>query len=206
MVAICVINSIYYNYYTSFVSISLLATSVFVKDVGDAVVDFAIQAKDWVYLWQFIGLFIVIKKSFEEFNVVKKKFGEVIITSLLIIGIGCALPPYNSWSRLIKLWNRVSVVNNFGVYVYQIDDMIQSMKPTFNNFFGYDKALKETQDYYNSKSTNESVNEYTKIFDGKNVIAIHAESLQSFTLDMSFEGKEVTPNINKLLKTGIYFT
>ena len=205
MVAICVINSIYYNYYTSFVSISLLATSVFVKDVGDAVVDFAIQAKDWVYLWQFIGLFIVIKKSFEEFNVVKKKFGEVIITSLLIIGIGCALPPYNSWSRLIKLWNRVSVVNNFGVYVYQIDDMIQSMKPTFNNFFGYDNALKEVRDYYDERNNQPVVNEYTGIFEGKNVIAIHAESLQTFTLGLSFEGMEVTPNLNKLINSGIYF-
>ena len=57
MVAICVINSIYYNYYSSFASISLLATSVFVKDVGDAVVDFAINITDWLYLWIFIGLF-----------------------------------------------------------------------------------------------------------------------------------------------------
>ena len=63
MVACCIINSIYYNYYNSFVSISLLATSVFVKDVGDAVVDFALKASDWIYLWEFIGLYIVIKSQ-----------------------------------------------------------------------------------------------------------------------------------------------
>ena len=56
MVACCVINAIYYNYYTSYVSVSLLATSVFVKDVGDAVLDFAIKPTDWIYLWVFIGL------------------------------------------------------------------------------------------------------------------------------------------------------
>ena len=205
MIAICIINSIYYNYYSSFVSASLLATSVFVKDVGDAVVDFAIKWQDWIYFWALIVICILLKNKKENFYVMKKKFYKGVLVSLLIIGIGCALPPYNSWSRFIKLWNMVSVVNNFGVYVYQMDDLVQSLKPTFNNFFGYDKALKETQDYYNSKSTSESVNEYTGIFEGKNVIAIHAESLQSFTLDMSFEGKEVTPNINKLLETGIYF-
>ena len=40
-VAICVINSIYYNYYSSFASASLLATSVYASDFGDVVVKFA---------------------------------------------------------------------------------------------------------------------------------------------------------------------
>jgi len=205
MVAICIINSIYYNYYSSFVSASLIATSVFVKDVGDAVIDFAIKWQDWIYFWSLIGIFILLKKKQENFYVAKKKFYKFILISVCVVGIGCTLPPYNSWSRFIKLWNRVSVVNNFGVYVYQIDDLVQSLKPTFNNMFGYDNALKETQDYYDNKSFSESINDYTNIFEGKNVIAIHAESLQSFTLDMSFEGEEVTPNINKLIETGIYF-
>ena len=205
MVACCVINAIYYNYYTSFVSASLLATSVFVKDVGDAVIDFAIKPTDWIYLWEFIGLYIVIKKYSTNFKYYKDRFLKLIGISIILIGIGCAIPPYNSFSRLIKLWNRVSVVNNFGVYVYQVDDLIQSLKPTFNNLFGYDKALKETEEYYQKNSNIQSVNKYTGIFEGKNVIAIHAESLQSFALDLSFNDKEVTPNLNKLIETGMYF-
>ena len=66
--------------------------------------------------------------------------------------IGSVLPPYNSFSRLYKLWNRVTVVDSFGPYVYQVDDIIQSLKPTFNNMFGYDKALKDTKDYYEKNS------------------------------------------------------
>ena len=54
LTAICVINSIYYNYYSSFSSISLLATSVFVKDFGDVVVEFALNINDWLYLWQLV--------------------------------------------------------------------------------------------------------------------------------------------------------
>ena len=49
-------------------------------------------------------------------------------------------------------------------------------------------------------------NEYTNIFEGKNVIAIHAESLQSFTMAMSFEGESVTPNLNRLASEGLYFS
>lgn len=206
MVACCVINSIYYNYYTSFVSVSLLATSVFVKDMGDVVVDFALDATDWIYLWEFIGLYIVLKKCQNDYKPAKNKFLQVLAISIISLGLGCAIPPYNSFSRLIKLWNRVSVVNNFGVYIYQIDDFVQSMKPTFNNLFGYENALKEVEEYYQTKGLVQSVNDYTKIFEGKNVIAIHAESLQSFTLGLSFNDKEVTPNLNKLSKSGLYFS
>ena len=72
MVAICIINVMYYNYYSSFASASLLATSVFVKDVGDAVTTFAIRATDWIYLWIFVALFFIKKKYNADFKVNKR--------------------------------------------------------------------------------------------------------------------------------------
>lgn len=205
LVAICIINSMYYNYYNSFISVSLLATSVFVQDFGDVVIDFALSLKDWVYIWQLIFLIlIIIKYSNKEINI-KKNFMNMSIVAIAILLVGSILPPYTSWSRFIKLWNRVSVVNTFGIYTYQIDDLFQSMKPTFNNMFGHDSALKEVTDYYDTNKKVQSVNEYTGIFEGKNVIAIHAESLQNFALGLTFEGEEVTPNLNKLIKESLYF-
>ena len=204
-VAICVINSIYYNYYTSFASASLLATSVFVQDFGDVIVEFALDIKDWVYIWQLIGLVLVIVKYKNGEINNKKNVSKLSIIAILIIGVGCALPPYNSWSRLIKLWNRVAVVDSFGVYVYQFDDLFQSLKPTLNNMFGYDKALKNVSDYYSENKKVQSINEYSGIFEGKNVIAIHAESLQDFAIGLEYNGKEVTPNLNKLIKDSLYF-
>ena len=204
-VAICIINSIYYNYYSSFSSISLLATSVFVKDFGDVVVEFALNIKDWLYLWQLVGLILVmIKYKNREVNE-KNNFSKLSVILIVIIGIGCALPPYNSFGRLIKLWNRVAVVNSFGVYTYQFDDLFQSLKPKINNMFGYDKALKKVTDYYDKNKYEQNINEYTGIFEGKNVIAIHAESLQNFAIGLEFNGQEVTPNLNKLVKESLYF-
>ena len=205
LVAICIINSIYYNYYSSYVSVSLISTSIFVKDVGDAVIDFAVKISDGIYLWQFIGLYMVIKKKGEDSSFSIKKSMIAFLIPVLIICIGCIMQPSSSFSRFKKLWNRVLVVNNFGVYVYQADDIFQSLRPTFNNIFGYDAALKMTKEYYESNKKEKSNNEYTNIFSGKNVIVIHAESLQSFVMDMSFEGKEVTPNLNKLKNKGMYF-
>ena len=140
MIAICIINSIYYNYYSSFASASLLATSVFIKDMGDVVMEFAIDIKDWIYLWQLVGLIMIMMKYKNKEINRKSNISKMSIVAILIVGIGCALPPYNSFSRLIKLWNRVAVVDSFGIYVYQFDDLFQSLKPTLNNMFGYDNA------------------------------------------------------------------
>ena len=203
--AICVINSIYYNYYSSFASISLLATSVFVQDFGDVVVDFALDVKDWIYLWQIIGMILAIVKYSDKEKNEKNSFSKMSKIILIMIIMGSVLPPYNAWSRFIKLWNRVAVVNSFGVYTYQIDDLFQSLKPTFNNMFGYDSALKDVTNYFEENKKEQSVNEYTGIFEGKNVIAIHAESLQNFAIGLNFEGKEVTPNLNKLVEESLYF-
>ena len=96
LLAICVINSIYYNYYNSFVSASLLATSVFVQDFGDVVVEFALDPKDWIYLWQIIGLILfIIKYSNKEVNN-RYNFKKVSMIAICLIAIGSALPPYNS--------------------------------------------------------------------------------------------------------------
>ncbi len=201
----CVVpNAIYYNFYNSFVSVSFIATSVFVADVKDAVVDIAIRPGDLLYLLVIPAIIFVVKK-FKDKEENKQGFKSSLVLSLVIIGIGSALPPYYSFSRLFKFWNRVSVVNNFGVYIYQFDDIFQSLTPTINNFFGYDKALSDTKKYYEENTNTKVINEYTGIFEGKNVIAIHAESLMSFLLDMEFNGKKVAPNISKMASEGIYF-
>ena len=205
MVATCVANSLYYNYYVSFISVSLIAASAFVADVADAVFEVVVRPCDLMYFWIFIGLYIVYKKRNDELKFNKNYFISFLIVVLTCIGIGCALPPYNAYARLFKLWNRVAVVDAWGPYVYQVDDFVQSLKPTFNNLFGYDKAFKDVRDYYDENKNVTVKNDYTGIFEGKNVIAIHAESLQTFAMDLSFNGKEVTPNLNKLAREGLYF-
>ena len=92
----------------------------------------------------------------------------------------------------------------FGIYIYQIDDFIVSLKPSLVNLFGSDNGAKIFREYYSNPKTKEK-NEYTNIFDGKNVIVIHAESLQNFVINKKINGKEITPNLNKLINKSLYF-
>ena len=109
-------------------------------------------------------------------------------------------------SRLNKQWNRSSIVMEFGIYVYQANDVFSSVKTTVNEMFGYDEAYKTFREYYESKDTNENTNEYTNLFEGKNVLVIHGESFQGFTMNLKFNGQELTPNLNRLASEGIYFS
>jgi len=211
-VAICIINAHYYGYYSSFASISLLATSVFVMDVSDAVVKDVLHLEYFIYLWQFIGLlylnYILKKKGYYEkrisFNK-KKIFKKTAITSLAIICVALIFVKGSEWNRFRNLWNRETVVRVFGIYTYQFNDLVQSLRPQLNNLFGHDKAYKSVKEYYEKNKYQELTNEYTGIFEGKNVIAIHAESIQGIAMNRTFSGQEVTPNLNKLASEGMYF-
>ena len=211
---VCIINSIYYTYYSSFASVSLLATSTFVVDVGDAVVEKVLSITDLLYLWQPIFVYYYYvkenkKKKFSSTNKeISRKFSfiNMFVSGIVVLLITSIFITSTEWSRFGKLWNRESVVSSFGIYTYQINDIFQSLEPKINNLFGYDKALKKVKDYYLNNVASESDNKYTKMFEGMNVIAIHAESLQTIALDRSFNGVEVAPFLTKMSNQGIYFS
>ena len=209
----CIINSIYYHYYSSFASISLLATAVFAADVSDAIVENVLKPIDLIYILQSIFLYLLYiylkKNNYFKQEITYHKKSEIkkwLITSLATFIIGSLFMPINAWGRLYKLWNREAVVMNFGIYVYQIDDFIQSLTPKINSLFGHDSSLKKVTEFYEENKYQEITNEYTNIFAGKNVLVIHAESMQTFAMNLSFNSQEVTPNLNKLSKEGIFFS
>ena len=208
---VCIVNSIYYHYYSSFASISLIANITFASDVSDAIVENVLKAVDLIYIWQTITLVIIYKKTNKKEYIKhkenKKKLVKTgLITSLSLFAVAALFMPLNAWRRLYNLWNRESVVMNHGIYVYQLDDFIQSLTPKITSVLGHDKALKKVTDYYKENKYTPSNNEYTNIFKGKNIIVIHAESMQKFAMDLTFNNKEVTPNLNKLANEGIFFS
>ena len=211
---VCVVNSLYYTYYMSFVSVSLIAVSLSVVDVGDAVVQNVLQFKDFIFVWQLLFMLIYhhhlkkIKyiKYAESKENRKKRFIGTLIAGIIIYGIFFATVTSVEYSRLSKQWNREFLVTKFGVYTYQINDLFKSLNAKFSTLFGYDNAAKNFREYYDSNAIKMKDNEYTNIFDGKNLIVIHAESIQNAAINQEFNGNQVTPNFNRIKDEGIYFS
>lgn len=209
LMLLCTINSAYYTFYTSFSSVSLISTTKFVFAVGDAVVENVIKIKDIIYAILFavlIVLYITFSKRKKRTKEANKKRGlKTIITGAVMAAIFCCTLTGTDIGRLVKQWNREYIVTKYGIYVYHVNDFIKSIQPKISSLFGYDEALKRFNDYFDSYPKEEKTNEYTNKLKGKNIIGIHAESIQNFVIGLKINGEEVTPNLNKLVKESLYF-
>ena len=213
LTALCIINTVYYSNYISFASVSLLKTASELGGYTDAVFENIFELKDLIYVWQiFTLIFIHIQlKKKNYYNVVseiekpKKRFLNMCVVGIIVLGLFISMLSSTDVSRLNKQWNRPSIVMEFGVYIYQANDIVTSIKTRVNEMFGYDEAYKIFREYYDEEKV-KTKNKYTNIFKGKNVIVIHGESIQNFTLNLKFNDEELTPNINKLASEGIYFS
>ncbi len=211
---LCIINSIYYTNYISFASISLLSTTLQLFDVADAVVENILEIKDFFYLWQPLALFYInlnLKKNnyfekVEKIEVGKIRALNTLVAALIVIGFFVSMLTGLDIGRLGKQWNREFIVMKFGLYTYQVNDIISTIKPQLNPLFGYDENAKIFREYYEERVDLTTQNKYTDIFKGQNILAIHAESIQQIVVDLKFNGVELTPNLNKLSKEGLYFS
>ena len=205
---LCIINSSYYNYFSSYTSISQLVTTKYLGEVKDSLIT-VVKLRDFIYLVLPTILIAYILKTKYRFSNNKnfKNFLKVNnLTVICTILFALNLKPVD-YSRLVKQWNRIYLVEKFGLYVYHVNDVFQSVEPKLIAIFGYDKAKKNFNDYYAKRTDVQSyTNEYTNIFKGKNLISIHGESIQKFVINLKINGKEVTPNLNRLVKQGMYFS
>ncbi|MBQ8883010.1 MAG: LTA synthase family protein, partial [Oscillospiraceae bacterium] len=188
---LCVANSIYYTNYRSFISISLLSTASQLGGVMDAVTENIMEIKDLVFIWGIVALivvYVILTKREGYFdNVMQRQLRKKAVLGTLSTAGACLILfaiglSGTDLSRLIKQWNREYTLSKYGLYTYQISDMISSVKAKLNVLFGYEENREIFEEFYEDKLEEEQQhpvkdNIYTDIFKGKNVIAIHAESI-----------------------------
>ena len=211
----CIVNSIYYVFYTSFASFSLLAEIRFVGEVGDSLIE-KFKIKDFVYLIFPLIYYLINKhlKNGSYFHFVnkveksKKMFASTLLAGIFVLAFTLVNIDGTDASRLVKQWNREYIVQRFGIILYQGNDLVQSLTPKINSLFGYDEAARTFKEFFTKEwAENEHKNnKYTGILEDMNVIFVHMESIQSFYKDLYINGVELTPTLNKLSKEGMYFS
>ena len=208
-------NSVYYTFYASFASLGELATLKQAETVTDSIFN-ELRLLDFIYI-VFPVLFYYIHKGFRKtsyYNYMskiengKRMFIGTLIASIILVAYSFINATGTDYSRLSKQWNRVYIVERFGIVLYQANDIVQTIKPKISSLFGYEEAKKIYDDYFaneeNLKYNND--NKYTGILEGYNVVYVHMESVQNFLMNQKFNGEEVTPNLNKLAKEGMFFS
>ncbi len=210
--AINMINGIYFKFFSNFVSVGLISSLGQTGEVTDAVFS-RLTWNNFVYLLGpiiYLGLHIYLKKK-DYFNLVEKiEESRKLLVNVLIVGVICifvnisTLEPKDV-SRLTKQWNREYIVERFGVIIYQMNDIVQTVQTQLTSMFGKEEAYTRFTSYYEENPYVKSNNKYTGKYAGYNLISIHLESIMQFLIGLKINGVEVTPNLNKLVTESMYF-
>ena len=209
-----IINSIYYAFFYSFVSVGLLESLGQTGEVTNAIWD-KVKWFNFIYLLMPILYYIyhryLINKDYIKAVEKVEKSLKTFIYALILGGIFLFsnIASLESWEtqRLDQQWNREYIVQRFGFLVYQGNDIIKVIDTKVNAAFGEEKAEKNFINYYSEHPVQHNKNKYTNSLEGYNVIVLHMESIMQFLIGLEINGEEVTPNLNKLVKedNSMYF-
>lgn len=210
---LCIVSSIYYTFYTSFASFGDLATVAQVETVTGSIYE-KLRFVDLMYILFPITFYLIhhaLSSSTYYYFVSKFEKGKKMAVGTILVGVLCLGYSFGTatgtdYSRLSKQWYRAYIVERFGVILYQCNDLVQSLTPKLGSLFGYEEALEKFTTYFNEKEEKQN-NEYTGILKDNtvNIIFVHLESIQTFLMDIEINGSEVTPNLNQLASSGMFF-
>ncbi len=205
---IVVFNLIYYEYFGNFLTLGLSSQVGILKDVSSSVAKIFKVKVLFLYVTPILFHFYYLKNK-GKINVVpiqkKLKTGLTILLTIVLISTSSFLLLNDSQkSRIAKLWNRESVVRNFGIFTYQFADLANVV---YVNLLGWGISEEETKVLANKYFENVPNIDTEQFGDlaNRDVYFIHYESAQTFPIGEKINGSEITPFFNKLLKQGIYF-
>lgn len=116
----------------------------------------------------------------------------------------------NGWARglFVGNWWNIPIYNVTGLFGFHGYDTYRYAK---EHWFGggvSEEQLQKASDWFADRSELQKQTESEPMFGaykGKNVLVIQAEAFQTFVLGQSWNGQEITPNLNQLIKQSMYF-
>ncbi len=213
MAVLMVIDTVYYLYFSSLPSVGVLSFAGQTGDVFSAVLPYI---KWWLILYfaDIILLALVqkkvqvfVEKQKEKFFVHNKyKWMPIMATaSFIIAALYVGLP--QGMGQLGIIWNggfdTLDNAKYYNVLMSQGIDLARNINQEMTRLSSDDqKMLKE---WVKLNKPTQTTSDLFGVANGKNVIMIQVESLSSFVINQTVNGKEITPTLNDLSNTSRYF-
>lgn len=200
-------DTIYYRYYYNAISVPVLYQIGLVGSLKESIIDL-LKIKDLIFIID-IPLIITGMILFKRkllFNVRKVNLINKLIASAVIFAIsfGIFQWTYSKSSPGIFPYDNNYVTNNLGILYFHYYDTKKFAKEHFltdNTLSEEEQAL--IDEYYKSRKSGGE--KYKDIAKGKNLIVVQLEAVQQFVINRKFNGKEITPNLNKFINDSAYF-
>lgn len=190
-------DSMYYNYYNQTVSIKQLWQAANVAAVPRSFIETLIPASFLLFLdIPFVSYYfkrLTLNINNQKIN--RKKGFRYIVVGVTVIFIMLVTNPFNSVAI-----ERVRSVEFFTNHVSDIYGAIAE------NIIEEEVPLEEVLVTVDEVKADLSGSKYKNKGKGYNLILLQLESIQNFVIDATYNGEEITPNLNKLIKDNtLYF-
>lgn len=124
---------------------------------------------------------------------------------LLYIPIGASFFDRKDDRALFRLYDATITCYNLSPIGYHVLDVFSFIQD------GFPVRLTEQQRlsihrWFEQKQEKLPDNRFKGLLKGKNLIMIQVESLENFVIRRSIAGQEITPTLNRMLESGIYFS
>lgn len=193
----------YYKYYGVIATYHALEQADKVTKVGES----TYSLLDPYYLFIFVDIVVFMFFMFRpKYIRIWKERGmnrRMNRTELFgIISVSLAICIFNIWPNHASM-NENKKAQGMGILNYEVYTIFADTKVTEQMI---DSKEITQQSVNETKGITEPVSpKYWAAAQGKNLIVVQMESFQNFLLGLSIDGQEVTPNLNKLLKSEHYF-
>lgn len=205
-----VVDINYFRYFKDVMSLPVLLNGFQLGAVKSSVGSL-VKGTDFLYFLDIV-IFVIASnlKNFEYKNTIKFKYRAWISSVLILMGItlnGISIYKLSvEQPRLLStMFNKVYIAKTLGGLNYHLLDSYNSMTSYISKNVPISQETKDEVKSFLITNSESSSEKLKGIGEGKNLITIQVEALQSFVINKSINGKEITPNLNKLIKKSAYF-
>ncbi len=193
-------NILYYREFSNFLSLSIIKTSGSTADnLGKSIVGIT-RVTDFLAFIDIVLVILLMVAKVVKYDLrpLKLRFNLLLEgIAVLLIGVNLLMAQKDRSGLLTRTFDNSYIVKYLGMNEYAVYDAFktaqtseQMAKANVSDLQSVKKYLKVN--YVKPNST------YTGVAKGKNVLVIHLESFQQFLIGYKWQGKEVTPSLNKL--------
>ncbi|MFZ3102693.1 MAG: LTA synthase family protein [Desulfitobacteriaceae bacterium] len=201
---------LFYRIYHTILSIPVLYQAKQLEGVSGSIITL-VNKGDLLFFFDLLVLTYVFflrrsNKFVPKTGIVRRiaQIVAVLVSSFLVFGIllGTVTKSFDKNAYVGLNWNN-TVLEEMGVINYHLLDLYQfvNIKDAKTDFVSKIELLKTWMEHHQKlEGTN-----LKGVARGKNLIVIQLEAMQGFLINNSINGQEVTPNLNKWLKSSMYF-
>ncbi|WP_346728923.1 LTA synthase family protein [Lederbergia citrea] len=199
-------NVAFYRFFTDFLTLPVLFQTSNFADLGDSAAT-EIHWFDFVYFIDVIFLFLLLKfrpKAMEIKPIKKANRRAYFLVAAAMLFLNIGLAETERPQLLTRTFDREMLVKNLGTYNYHLYDIFLQSKSSAQRAMADGSELVEIDNNISANFVKPSKKMFGKA-EGKNLIVISLESLQSFVINNEVYGEEVTPFLNDFIKESFYF-